>query len=263
MCVCVCAHARSIPKLQPFVDAAPALQEAMASLMNYSGILARRIMHVVCVAAGVNAEHADYLVRLRDHELFTSNDATKSGDWDVGPDVLRLARGQPTTTASQQQQFAVSPHADSGFVTLLPVSTHPYLRVLVPDGTHFIDAEHGALQGRDVTVATGECFSKLTAGQVPAALHHVVALGGSDKYRLALPYFLRAWPEAVLAFGGCDPDAQPKMSAIEFVELARRGFDGAAERFDDPNRTCTVGEFVESVGLQRFYSARVTARVDY
>lgn len=103
---------------------------------------------------------------------------------------LRLARYPPEALAADQ--YNISPHTDSTFLTLLATTEVPGLELMPEDGDWFLAPPwSGAF-----LVNSGDILTRWSNGRVLSTRHRVRNLSGVNRY--GIPFFYHPAPDAVI-----------------------------------------------------------------
>jgi isopenicillin N synthase-like dioxygenase len=113
--------------------------------------------------------------------------------------LLRVLRYPPLTGNEAPGAVRAAAHEDINLITVLPASDEPGLELLGSDGQWFaVPCDPGS-----IAVNVGEMLQNASGGHYPATTHRVVNPVGASaqKTRLALPLFLQAADDVVIADG--------------------------------------------------------------
>ena len=129
--------------------------------------------------------------------------------------ILRLTH-YPPLASDEAASVSLTPHTDSGFMTLLAPNPVPGLSILLPDG-RWVDAP--AVQDAFV-VNGGDILHRWTNERFLSTPHRVINRTGGDRY--AIPFFCDPNHDTVIeCLPSCRSAAHPsKYPAINFGDYA-------------------------------------------
>jgi isopenicillin N synthase-like dioxygenase len=118
---------------------------------------------------------------------------------------LRLSH-YPADSAAEDNQFGIAPHADAGFLTMLPQSEVPGLEIRTASG-RWLAAP--SLPG-SYLVNTGDTLNRWTNGRFLSTPHRASNNSGRERY--AMPFFYDPNTDVMIeCLPTCrDPDSPPK-----------------------------------------------------
>ena len=137
---------------------------------------------------------------------------------------LRLSH-YPQRDSSADNEFGLSPHTDTGFMTLLAQNRVPGLAIRLPDG-EWIEAP--AMPGTFI-VNSGDMLRRWTNDQVLSTPHRVINASGEERY--SLPFFFDCTLDHPMAcLPSCASSAHPaKYEPITLLDYLtwqqRRNYD--------------------------------------
>src|SRR5438067_12879398 len=95
----------------------------------------------------------------------------------------RRSCGRPANAAAEDNQFGIAPHADAGFMTLLPQSAVPGLEIRTRAGDWLAAP---SLPG-SYLINTGDTLNRWTNGRFLSTPHRASNRSGRERY--AMPFF--------------------------------------------------------------------------
>ena len=127
---------------------------------------------------------------------------------------LRLSH-YPANAAAEDNQFGIAPHADAGFLTMLPQSEVPGLEIRRPSGRWTAPQP---LPG-SYLVNTGDTLNRWTNGRFLSTPHRASNTSGRERY--AMPFFYDPNTDAVIeCLPTCyDADNPPKYPPQTYGEF--------------------------------------------
>ncbi len=135
--------------------------------------------------------------------------------------TLRLSH-YPAVTELEDNEFSLAPHTDGNFTTFLPPNPVGGLSIRFKDGTWF-DVPY--MPGAYV-VNTGDVLARWTNDVFVSTPHRVVMPVGGARY--AIPFFLNAHPETVIAcLPGCATAEVPAKYPPQTVAEYTKWFQGS------------------------------------
>ena len=118
---------------------------------------------------------------------------------------LRLAHYPPVPDLSDNE-FGLGPHADTGFMTLLPQADVDGLEIMKPDGTWFRPPRMAG----EILVNTGQFLERWTNERFRASPHRVIPPLDRERYSVAC-FINTAFEPVCECLPGCSgPDNPPK-----------------------------------------------------
>jgi len=148
--------------------------------------------------------------------------------------VLRASHYPHDVTLSENQ-FHISPHTDSGFITLLPLTDVPGLELLSPIESDWIPAPYVP---DSFVVNSGDLMKRWTNERFRSTPHRVLNDSGRDRY--ALPLFISPNPAVVIeCLSTCtssdNPPKEPPITSAGYQErFMKENFQHAAgDDWDD------------------------------
>lgn len=146
--------------------------------------------------------------------------------------ILRMSRYTPPPSFTDNE-FSLSPHTDSGFMTLLAPSEVAGLSIRLPDGGWF-DAP--SIPGTFI-VNGGDLLHRWTNGRFLATPHRVINASGRNRY--AIPFFFDAHPDTLIecvptCCSDTDPPRYPPITYHDYaVWFASRTYNHLADIADE------------------------------
>lgn len=127
---------------------------------------------------------------------------------------LRLSH-YPADAAAEDNQFGIAPHADAGFLTMLPQSEVPGLEIRTASGKWLVAP---SLPG-SYLVNTGDTLNRWTNGRFLSTPHR--ASNNSNRERYAMPFFYDPNTDTVIeCLPTCQgPDNPPKYPPQTYGEF--------------------------------------------
>ena len=129
--------------------------------------------------------------------------------------TLRLSHYPPVPAAEiEENQFALAPHTDSGFMTLLPQNDLPGLAIRHPDGDWF---DQPVIPG-SFMVNTGDILHRWSNHRFLSTPHRVINRTGTRRY--AIPFFFDPHCDFKMAcLPSCaGPDNPPRYEPTSYTE---------------------------------------------
>jgi isopenicillin N synthase-like dioxygenase len=129
---------------------------------------------------------------------------------------LRLSH-YPANAAAEDNQFGIAPHADAGFLTMLPQSEVPGLEIRTNSGKWLAAP---SLPG-SYLVNTGDTLNRWTNGRFLSTPHR--ASNNSARERYAMPFFYDPNTDTMIEClpTCCGPDNPPQFEPITYENLRR------------------------------------------
>ena len=143
--------------------------------------------------------------------------------------ILRLTY-YPPLSSGEAASVSLTPHTDSGFMTLLAPNPVPGLSILLPDG-RWVDAPAVA---RAFVVNGGDILHRWTNERFLSTPHRVINRTGGDRY--AIPFFCDPNHDTVIeCLQSCRSTAHPaKYPPIKFgdyaIWFARKSYEHMAQQ---------------------------------
>src|SRR5437763_14650161 len=127
----------------------------------------------------------------------------------------RRSCGRPANAAAEDNQFGIAPHADAGFLTMLPQSAVPGLEIRTASG-RWLAAP--SLPG-NYLVNTGDTLNRWTNGRFLSTPHRASNHSGDERY--ATPFFYDPNTDTMIeCLPTCQgPDHPPKHPPQTYGEL--------------------------------------------
>ncbi len=129
--------------------------------------------------------------------------------------ALRMTHYPPRTAAElEDNQFALAPHTDSSFMTLLPQNRRPGLAIRDPAGGWF---EPPVIPG-SFTVNSGDMLHRWSNHRFRSTAHRVINYSGEERF--AIPFFFDADIDYSMAcLPSCQsPDNPPRHEPTSYAE---------------------------------------------
>lgn len=135
----------------------------------------------------------------------------------------------------EENQFHISPHTDSSFVTILPITDVPGLELLTPSRNDWFAAP---IVPNSFLINSGDLMKRWTNGRFLSTPHRVINKSGRDRY--ALPLFVAPNPDVLIeclptCTSADNPPKEPPITSAGYYEwFMKKNFQHAAgDEWDD------------------------------
>ncbi|MAF49497.1 MAG: 2-oxoglutarate and iron-dependent oxygenase domain-containing protein [Rhodospirillales bacterium] len=141
---------------------------------------------------------------------------------------LRLAHYPPVPDLGDNE-FGLGPHADTGFMTLLPQADVDGLEVLDPDGNWFRPPRMAG----EILVNTGQFAERWSNERFRASPHRVIPPIDKDRYSVAVFVNTAFEPVCECLPGCCSPDNPPKYGPETYWDFYNWYMTNAYPHYDE------------------------------
>ena len=189
----------------------PGFRETLVEYFEAAEALFRRILPIFAVSLELAPDHFN--------SMFGQHEALN---------VLRASH-YPHDVPLAENQFHISPHTDSGFITMLPLTDVPGLELLSPAEKDWFPAPYVP---NSFVINSGDLMKRWTNGRFLSTPHRVLNDSGRDRY--ALPLFVSPNPDAVIeCLPTCEsednPPKEPPITSAAYQEwFMKKNFQHAA-----------------------------------